>query len=87
MREAMDIGGTVGPLLVANGHFENFEIELGRSEQQVEISEWIEFAEIGSVRCDTFIVSSEQHFRPTERVLDPFAEQPRKCHAEKLIPQ
>ena len=74
MREAMDIGGAVGPLLVADGHFENLEIELGCPEQQVEISEGIELAEILPVGSDAFVVSSEQHFCSTERVLDPFAE-------------
>ena len=74
MRKAMDIGCAVGPLLVSNGHFENLEIELGCSKQQVEISEWVKLAEIRPIRCDAFVVSSEQHFRSAERVLDPFAE-------------
>ena len=46
MREAMDIGGPVSSLLVTNGHFENLEIELGCPEQQIEITEGIELAEI-----------------------------------------
>ena len=46
MREAMDIGGPVGSFLVTDGHFENLEIELRRPEQQIEITEGIEFAEI-----------------------------------------
>ena len=74
MREAMDIGCAVGPLLVSNGHLQNLEIELGRPEQQVEISKWVELAEIRPVRCYAVVVSSEQHLRSAECVLDPFAE-------------
>ena len=31
MREAMDIGGAIGPLLVSNRHFQNLEFEYGSS--------------------------------------------------------
>ena len=46
MRETMDIGGPVSSPLVTDGHFENLEIEFGRPEQQIEITEGIELAEI-----------------------------------------
>ena len=74
MRKSMDIGSAVGPFLVANRHFQNLEIELGRPEQQVEIAEGIEISEIRPAGRDAFVVSPEQYFRSTERILNSFAE-------------
>ena len=74
MSEAMDLGGPVGSALVSNRYFQNLKIELGCSEQQIEISEGIELSKIRSVGGDVLVVSSKQDFRSAERVLDPFTQ-------------
>ena len=62
MLPAADIGGSVGTFAVTDGQVNNFTIQFGRAEDEIEIPEWIEIAEVGAVRRDALVVRAEQHF-------------------------
>ena len=51
-----DVGAAVGALLVANGHFNDFEIELAGAKEQIEIAKGIEITEIGAAPLEVFVV-------------------------------
>src|SRR4051794_9829112 len=46
MAPALDVGLAVGPFPIADRQFDDLETELGRPEQQVEVTERIEVAEV-----------------------------------------
>ena len=56
MLPARDIGGAIRPLTITDGQVNKLEIQLGRAEEQIEIAEWIEVAEVGTVRSDQLII-------------------------------
>lgn len=87
MGESVDIRRAVRSILVSNRHLQNFKIQLRGAEQEIEVAEGIEVAEIVSVCHETKIVVPKQHFGSAQRIFDPLIEQPRERHAEKLIPQ
>ena len=49
MPPARDVGLAVSAFGVANRHINDFQIELGGTEYQVKIAEWIELAEVASI--------------------------------------
>ncbi len=53
MAETVDLGLAIGAARVTHRHFDNLEVVLGRTEQQVEIAERVEVAEnmTGLRRC------------------------------------
>ena len=56
-----------------------------RAEQQIEIAERIEVAEVGAVGRDALVVGAAQHLGAAQRVLDRLPEQPREGQAEELV--
>ena len=56
--EARDVGFAVFARGVADRHFGGLQVELGGAEDQVEIAERIELAEIGAVARDLVVVAS-----------------------------
>src|SRR3984893_10389054 len=85
MAPALDVSLTVSSLMIAHRNVDNLEVELGGAENQVEVAERIEVAEVGAVGGDGLVVGSAQHLGPAKRVLDVLAEQPGKSNAEELV--
>jgi hypothetical protein len=50
------IGFSIGTGFVADGHFNEFQVKLGRPKDQVEIAKGIELAKIASVSCQFQVV-------------------------------
>src|ERR1700731_5361017 len=85
MAPSLDVSLTPGSLMIARRHVDHLEVELGGSENQVEVTERIEVTEVGAVGGDGLVVGPAQHLGPAKRVLDVLAEQPGKSHAEELV--
>ncbi len=85
MLPALDVGLSVGARSIADGKIDDLAIQAGRSEEQIEIAEGVEVAEVGAVGGDRFVVLLPKHLRPTERVLDGLAQEPAKRQAEELV--
>src|SRR5262249_51265918 len=81
---ALDLRRAIPAFAVADRQIGNLQIELCRAEQQVEVSERIEIAEVCAVGRYQLVVGAPQHFRAAERVLDALTEEPRECEAEEL---
>ena len=73
MAPALDVGGTIGALLVADRHVGDLEVQLGGAEQEVEVAEGIEVAEVGAIGGDLVVVYARQHLGPAKRVLESLA--------------
>lgn len=56
MFPAGDVGGAVGALAVADGQVDDLQVEFCRAEDQVEVAEGVEVAEVGTVRLDQFVI-------------------------------
>src|SRR5262249_47565041 len=85
MSPAPDVRGAVGSLVIANGDIGNFQVQLPRSKQELEIAEWVEVSENVTIRFDMQVVSPEQGFRSAERIFDRLSDDPTEREAEKLI--
>src|SRR5512138_3074810 len=83
--EALDVRLAVDPLPVAGRHVHDAEVLLRRPEDEVEVAERIEVAEVGPVRRDALVVSPPEHLRPAEGVLERLPEEPREGEAEELV--
>src|SRR5260221_11553368 len=81
----MNVGLAVGSRTIANWQIDEAQIELGSSEEQVEITEWIKLPEISPVPRDSQIIFPEQDFRATQRIFDFLTEQPTKGESEDFI--
>src|SRR5438093_1721597 len=60
---ATDVRLAVGARLVAHRQVEDLHVEARRAQQQVEIAERVELAEVGAPRRDAFVVGAAQHLR------------------------
>src|SRR5687767_12254349 len=58
---ARNIGFAISAGTVTDRQVEHAQIQLGGAEEQVEIAEWIEVAEVGTVARDLFVLRSKQH--------------------------
>ena len=85
MSPAADVGIAIITCAVPNRHFGNFQIELGRTEQKIEIAKWIKIPEILAIFHDQVIVATPEHFSPAERVLDRLPQEPGKGQAEEFV--
>jgi hypothetical protein len=63
MPPAGDIRRAVGPLTVADGQVDDLQVELGRTEDQVEVAERVEVSKVGAVGGDLLIVLLPQDLR------------------------
>src|SRR3954466_8506345 len=86
MSPPLDVRGSVGTLPITYGQFHDFESELRCAEQEIEVAERIEVAEVRPVRRDRLIRFSAKHFRAKKRVLDWLSKHPTECEAEELFP-
>src|ERR1700677_568788 len=87
MPPALNISPAVGSLMIPHGHIDQLEVELGRAEDEVEVAERIEVAEVEAVGSDRVVVGPAQHLGPAQGVLDVLSQQPGKGYAEKLVTQ
>lgn len=87
MAEARDVGFPVAPTLVADGHLQDLHLQLGGREQQVEVSEGVQAAEVGALLADAQVVAAVEFLGPAQRVLEALPQQPRKDDGEEDVPQ
>src|SRR5207249_4150105 len=85
MLESLDFRLAIGPVTIPDRNFHDFQILLGRAEQEIEVAKRIEVAEEVSAGLDLLIVSLEQRLRPTEGVPESLLQEPGKDHAEDLV--
>src|SRR4051812_7658228 len=86
MAPTLDVGRAVIAGTVTDRDFYDLQAQPGCTEQQVEVAERVEVAEIGAILRDARIVGFPQDLGPAEGVLDRLPKQPRKSPAEKLVP-
>lgn len=82
---ALNIGCSVDSLTIAYRQVGDFEVELRRPKEQVEISERVEISEVRPVPSDQLIVAPPEHFGATQGVFDRLAQEPGECHTEELV--
>src|SRR5260370_12734400 len=73
------------PALVTDWNLDDRKAEAGYTEEQVEIAEWIELAEMFPPGFDLFVVGLEQDLGPAQRVSNGLLEQPREQLAEEPV--
>ena len=76
MAPALYVGRAICTVSISNRHVDDFQVQFGRTKQQIEISERIEVPEIRAIGGQDFVIGSANHLRSTERVPDRLAEQP-----------
>ena len=69
MPPAADVRLAVRARLVADGEVDDPQVEPRGAEEQVEVAERVELAEVRAAGGDPVVVAPEQHLRPAERVL------------------
>ena len=70
MAKTADLRCSIGPLFVTHGDFQNFHVQFGSTENQVEIAKRIKITKVRPSRLDLLIIALEQNFGPTEGVLN-----------------
>src|ERR1700730_7275869 len=85
MRPALDVGFPVCAFTVTNREVDELEIVFGRSKNQIEIAEWINFTEICAIGGDHFIITLAEHLGPAQRVFDVLAKKPGERQAEEFV--
>src|SRR4029434_7831310 len=83
--EAADVGGAVGALVVAHGNLNDAEVELGRAEDEIEVPEGTEVAEVGSPRGQMRLVRAPDDLGPAQGVLDVLAYEHAQEQAEEPV--
>ena len=81
----MDLSCAVSALPVANGNVADFQVQLPRAKQKVEVPKRIEVTELDAILRNSKIVSAEECLRAAQRVFDGLPEHPRECEAEELV--
>ena len=69
--EARDLGFAEGARLVVDRHLDDFQVLLGGAEDQIEVAERIEVAEIVALARDHLVVLAQQHLGAAQRVGQP----------------
>src|SRR5207237_8177964 len=85
--EAGDVGRPVGALAIADGNLHDAEVELGRAEDEIEVAEGIEVAEMRPARREPRVVLAPDHLGAAQRVLDRLADETREEEPEEAIAQ
>ena len=71
-----DVGCAVAALLVAHGYFHTLETQRARAEEQIEIAEGIEVAEVAAAGLEVLVIDFPDHLGATERDFEALAQQP-----------
>jgi hypothetical protein len=77
---ALDVRLAVRAGLITDWQIEDPQVEFRGAEQEIEIPERIEVAEIGAIAHNGFVVPSKKHFGSAKCVLDRSVQQPGKGH-------
>ena len=85
MTPAADVRLAVGPRLILDGKVDDLQVEARRAEEQIEVPERVEVAEITSSRDDPPIRRPVQDLRPAQRVLDLLAHDRLEQQREHLV--
>ena len=85
MAPALNVGVAIGAFAVADGQVDDLEIVFRRAEDEIEIAEGIEIAEVGAIARRSLRSAPAEHFGPAERVLDTLTQQPGKRQAEEFV--
>src|SRR5262249_24876426 len=83
--EAGNLGLAVGAAGVADRNLDRLEAELGGAEDQIEIAERIEIAEIAATGLEARIVGAGQRLGAAQRIGEPLREQPGEQQREALV--
>jgi len=67
---ALDVGLAVGASAVMNRQIYNPQIELGGTENEIEIPKWIKLAKIAPVSGNFLVILPEQYLGAAESVFD-----------------
>ena len=73
MAPSLDVCFAVGALAITNRHVADFKVQMIRPENQIEIAEGIEVAEVGPVRRDAHVIVLKKNLGPAKRVLQRLA--------------
>lgn len=82
---ALDVRRAVGAVPVADRHVHDLQVQVGGSEKQVEIPEWVEIPEEGAVGDDPFVIGAPEDLGPAKGVLERLAQDPGEEDAECLV--
>src|SRR6185437_14565571 len=85
MAKARNLGLAIGPTGVPDRHFDDFQGQLRGAEDQIEIAERIEIAEIAASGLEPLVVGAPQHFGAAQRVGETLSEQPAEGVREQLV--
>ena len=87
MFEAADVGRAIGTGEIMDGNLDDLQIQFRRTEDQIEITEGIEIAEVRAVGGDLIVVGAVKDFGAAECVLEPLVEQVGEGKTEELVAQ
>ena len=85
MFPALDVGRAVGAFTIADGDIRDLEVEFRGTEEEVEVPEGIEVAEVGAVGGDGFVVRAAQDFGSAEGVFHGLTEEPGEDEAKGFV--
>ena len=85
MFPALDVGRPVSAFAVADGDVGDFEAEFAGAEEQVEIAERIEVAEVSAVRDDFFVILGADDLGAAECVFDGLPKEPGEDLAKDFV--
>src|SRR5437879_3776285 len=81
-----DVRGPVIPFQVMDRDLQDLEVELGGPEEEVEVAERIEVAEIPAISFDAAVILAPEHLGAAERVIHPLVVHAGDRRAEWIIP-
>ena len=85
MTPAFDIGLAISAIAIADRHVRDFQMESTGAEEEIEIAERIEVAEMRAIRRDPLVIFFEKNFRSAKRVFDRLAERPTEGETEEFV--
>ncbi len=74
MPETADLGRAVLSGVVAHGYLQYPQVRQGRTEDELEVAEWVQCLELRTTAVQPAIVGSPDGFCPTEGILYPLAQ-------------
>ena len=83
--EAADVRLPVRPRVVADGEVDDAKRKLPGAEEQIEVAERVEVAEVRASGCDPLVVVPVEYLRPAERVLDRLPDDQPEEHREHPV--
>src|SRR6266446_1764785 len=85
MTPALYVCCSVGAITVPDRQVDNFQIQPGRSKQQVKITEGVKVSKVFAVGRDLVIVGSPQRLGAAKRIFERLLQQPRERQTEEFV--